>query len=154
MRGEYGVPDAPPDPSAPPKRSRWWTVAIVAGVAGVAYFFVWPRIRPKQALLTAPPEQPPAGVEHIQHVHHHYPPAAPATAPAPAPAESPQPPPPESVVPFLSTTLEREAAARGFSSVADYEDSVLRNARQVRGSGSAVTLAPHLAHLASRLYGG
>lgn len=54
----------------------------------------------------------------------------------------PQEPPPD---------LSQAAQARGFSSTAAYEDSVLMNARELKAAGAKVELGPHLAHLEPRL---
>lgn len=147
-RGVYGVPD----PTQPKRRSWWKTALVVGGVGAVGYFFVWPSIRTKleaRGLLALPPGDP----EH---------PAAPQLAdatttatPAPLPLHvtagldhsTVQP-----VVPVPSIDpLATFAAGHGFSSVADYENSALLHARQLKRDGAHVTFGPHLAHLMGRL---
>ena len=43
------------------------------------------------------------------------------------------------------------ARSRGFSSVKEYEDSMIASAKQLQAAGAQVVLAPHLQHLAPRL---
>lgn len=47
--------------------------------------------------------------------------------------------------------LGRLARARGYASVAAFEDAVIATARELRKSGAKVELAPPLQHLESRL---
>lgn len=147
-RGVYGVPD----PTQPKRRSWWKTALVVGGVGAVGYFFVWPSIRGKleaRRLLALPPGPP-------------EPPAAPQLAePVPPPAAQPAPTLPEPftadpalqpVVPVPSMNpIATFAANHGFSSVADYENSALLHARQLKRDGAHVTFGPHLAHLMGRL---
>lgn len=161
-RGVYRGPKRAPGPPeripAPPpsskRRSGWWTVAVIAGVAGAGYFFVWPRIRSRQKQLTAPPVGqlgPPPAEPGVPRAELSVPPPA-SVVPVP-PAASAEPPRPSPYPSTNASELEQAARSNGFSSVAAYENSVLLNARQLRNSGAAVTLAPHLAHLAPQLYG-
>jgi len=170
------IEQPPAPPRRPKQRSSWWKWIALAGVGAGGYYFVWPWLRNKFQKGPSPEEQalnsyiedevtkrtqeatrgqflpvqlvtqpaftaPTPQTQH--HVHHMAQPSHPTHSMmhpyAPAP-------------PQLSP-IEREARDRGFSSVTDYENSVVLNARQVRDSGAAVTLAPHLAHLAPRIYG-
>jgi hypothetical protein len=45
----------------------------------------------------------------------------------------------------------QDTGARGYLSQQAYEDAVVASARQLQATGAKVVLAPHLAHLASRL---
>lgn len=69
----------------------------------------------------------------------------PQHAPQPQAYVPPAPPPPP------LSELARMASDRGFSSIKDYEDAVLADARELRASGARVDLGPHLQHLESRL---
>jgi hypothetical protein len=56
----------------------------------------------------------------------------------------------EAAGPFLKQ-LEADARARGFFTVKDYEDSVIKSIKQIQAAGAKVVLAPHLEHLAPKL---
>lgn len=66
----------------------------------------------------------------------------------PPPAPSPQT---SSTPPYVE--LEQMARSRGFSTIKDYEDAVLEDAKELRAAGAKVDLGPHLQHLESRLSG-
>jgi len=53
----------------------------------------------------------------------------------------------ETLVAPAPSEIETIARARGFSSVAAYEDSIKMLARELRAAGAEVRMAPHLAHL-------
>jgi len=152
-RGVYGQPD----PNQPKKRS-WLKIALVAGgVGAVGYFFVWPAIRDRLARGQAPAELPPGAptTAPLQD-----PEAATVTQVATAAVTAAQQPPAspvkteseEPLVPVPSIDpIAKFAADHGFSSVADYENSALLHARQLKRDGAHVTFGPHLAHLMPRL---
>lgn len=141
-RGSYG------DPAPKPKTgtSGWTKLALAAGVGAAGYFVVWPWFQSKRtqkqlaaiAALSPPPPPP------QQQAAPAY--GAPVMGAAPTPYVAHAPISPEPYHP-----LAAYAHANGFSSVADYENSVLMNARQVRNTGAHVTFAPHLSHLARLL---
>lgn len=120
-RGYYGAGQI--QQRAPRRRRNWFTIVAVLGVGAAVVWLFWPR----------------------------GPMSMPARA-AKEPAESPMPPAPVTVVPVDPLKqLEDDARARGFSSVKDYEDSVVTSSKQLQAAGAKVLLAPHLQHLALRV---
>jgi hypothetical protein len=53
--------------------------------------------------------------------------------------------------PPSATELEQIARSRGFSSVKDYEDSVLATTRDLKLTGAKIELPPHLQYLMPRV---
>lgn len=148
-RGYYG--NAQLAPSAPQRRTRWFTVAAVVGVAGAAAWFLWPRGSSAGPELSGggggggkdpdpptPPLPSPPGM------------AQPAIASA-APSATPPPGAPVTATGGFAKQVEDDARARGFALPSDYEDSVVETAKQLKAAGAEVSLPPHLQHLASRL---
>lgn len=131
-RGYYGVGQLE-TPRAPPRRgtSGWVKLAIVAGVGAVVWF-MWPK---REKFEGVPVFEPERGV----------PPPVPTLPPSSLPALPP------SSLPIDPPTLELVARERGYATVPAFEDSVVATARQLRGTGANVTLAPHLQHLTARV---
>ena len=133
-RGYYGVGQLV---QAAPRRRSWFTVVAVLGVGAAAVWFLWPR--------KAPPDFGPVGKE--------------PERPASTPPSSTQSSAIDTTGSALMTgatgaflkQLEDDARSRGFTSVKDYEDSVIMNAKQLQTAGAQVVLAPHLQHLAPQL---
>ena len=139
-RGYYGTNQLA---RAPRRRGGGWVkLALVVGV-GAVIWFMWPR-------RAAPQPEPGSGDE-------------------PKPPPPPTPPPPEGQIsqpsvfalpPAFPATavpqvqhaqITQFAQSRGYPSTKEYEDAVVASARQLQDSGAKVMLAPHLAHLSSRI---
>lgn len=137
------TPPTPPTPAptpGPPKRNGdnglWWKLAIAGGLGVAGYMFVWPAIRRRiwpsnEVVIIATPPEPVAVVTMT------------TTDPSSSVISESSPVP----------AVEQFARDRGFSSVSDYENSVLLNARQLHNAGADITFAPHQAHLAGKLAG-
>lgn len=150
-RGYYGDEQL----AKPPRRkgSGWVKIALVVGVGAVVWF-MWPRRASVQPwpVTSPPPPTPP------------LPEALPVqTLPATFQPQMQQPPQPQLALPQAQAPLPplqiatapmqatQFAQSRGYPSTKEYEDAVVASARQLKDSGAQVMLAPHLAHLASRL---
>jgi hypothetical protein len=123
-RGYYGEGQLAQDP-ARRRGSIWGKVAFVVG-AGAVIWLMWPRT-PKLEQDEPPPPAPPRPDVEAQ--------------PLPAPQLQ------LSAQHHLSQGVE----ACGYPGQRAYEDGVVASARQLQAAGAKVVLAPHLAHLASRL---
>jgi hypothetical protein len=155
-RGYYGEAQLAKEP---PRRKRWFTVVAVLGVGAAVVWLWWPRKTvPGYVPISyepAPTHAPPNPATYAQYTPAQLPPVqfapvqfAPAQlAPAPAPLALPPAPPTGA---FLKQ-LEDDAHARHFLTVKDYEDSVVKSAKQLQTAGATVVLAPHLQHLAPQL---
>ena len=134
-RGYYGTSQLA---KSAPRRRSWFTVVAVLGVGAAVVWLLWPR---RAAYDLRPVSKEPE-----------------ASAPLPSP------PTPQSIA--IDTTgsalvtgatgaflkqLEDDARSRGFMSVKDYEDSVVKTAKELQAAGTKVMLAPHLQHLAPQL---
>lgn len=137
-RGYYGVGQLA---QSAPRRRSWFTVVAVLGVGAAVVWLLWPRrVPPDFASVAKVPERPSA-------------------TPPPAVSRSPQISAIDTTGSALMTSatgaflkqLEDDARSRNFTSVKDYEDSVVMNAKQLQSVGAKVVLAPHLQHLAPRL---
>jgi hypothetical protein len=140
-RGYYGADQL----AKPPRRGNGWIkLAVVAGVGAVVWL-MWPRAAQGEPsrdgdVPQLPPPQPQSVVP-----------------PAPTIAASPAQPPPLALAPPAPLALPDQqhaaqfAQSRGYPTSKDYEDAVVASARQLQDSGAKVVMAPHLAHLTSRL---
>ena len=130
-RGYYGASQLA---RSAPRRRNWFAVVAVLGVGAAGVWLLWPRKVASEFI--------PVGKE---------------------PAQLPLPPPQLGAIDTTGSALvtgavgaflkqlEDEARARGFTSVKDYEDSVIASAKQLQAAGAKVVLAPHLQHLAPQL---
>lgn len=143
-RGYYGENQLAKDP--PRRGSVWIKIALVLG-AGAVIWYVWRRRSAARAAAQLGPEFGLAGGE-------------PSLAQALPPLEwqrvQPQFVQPQLVVPASQPTLVHHAQiaqppAPALPSMREYEDAIVASARQLQATGAQVVLAPHLAHLASRL---
>jgi hypothetical protein len=123
-RGHYG------DEQLEPKKPRRWGKLLLIAGAGAGAWYLWKRwSRPQpQFVQTAALEQP-----HVEQ------PQRALEQPQVSRAEPPQ------------LDLESIARSHGFSTIKDYEDSVVLNAKALKKSGAQVELASHLGHLKPRL---
>lgn len=125
-RGYYGGAQLAQDPVRR-RGSSWGKIALVVGV-GAVIWLMWPR--------TPKPEHE----------------AGPGDGEAKPPSLPPTPPNTEAQTSGAQPQqLSQVAEARGYPGQQAYEDAVVASARQLQASGARVELAPHLAHLASRL---
>ncbi len=151
-RGYYGE-----DQLAKPPRRRgngWIKFALVVGVGAVVWY-MWPRGAQDEPRRDGDvPKPPPPSPQPDGQI------ALPITQPPPSLAlpAIPTPPPLLALVPAGQTDQHAQIAqvaqgapSRGYPSLKEYEDAVVASARQLRDSGAKVVLAPHLAHLTSRL---
>jgi hypothetical protein len=147
-RGYYGVGQLAQEA---PRKKSWFTYVVVLGVGAAAVWFLWPRNKaaPDFGPVGKEPERPipPTSVSEVSMQI-----AAPQAVPLAqlAPAQLPPGPPAAPTGAFLKQ-LEDDARARHFLTVKDYEDSVVRSAKQLQAAGAKVVLAPHLQHLAPQL---
>jgi hypothetical protein len=164
-RGYYGEGQL----ARPPRRSGWKKLAIAVGVvgAGAVIWFMWPRKPPYElgageGPLPEPPGPPYGAVPF---------PGTEGYAHSPIPGEGRGythiPPSGAEAREYAHSTvraLPPDTEGRGgtygtvralppgdSSSQQAYEDAVVANARQLQAAGAKVVLAPHLAHLASRI---
>lgn len=147
-RGYYGVGQLAP---TAPRRRSWFTVVAVVGIGAAVVWLLWPR--------KAPPDLGPVGKEPERPT----PPistgapgaslvaSAPLVLDAPATLGASLALAPATATGAFLKQLEDDARARGFVLVKDYEDSVVKSAKQLQAAGAKVVLAPHLEHLAPRL---
>ena len=159
-RGYYGEGQLAQEP----KRKRsWFTVVAVVGVGAAVVWFLWPRNKavPDFSSFNKEPERSPLPTNTSDMSTQlasapqfaQLPPAQPtqfAQLPPAQPTQFAQLPPAPPVGAFRKQ-LEDEAHARHFLTVKDYEDSVVRSAKQLQTAGAKVMLAPHLQHLAPQL---
>ena len=163
-RGYYGVGQLVQEA---PRRKSWFTVVAVIGVGAAVVWLMWPRKR--VPLDFGPVGKEPARSPPIITVGADssltpsvqitpgaalapYAPLAPLAPYAPlAPLALVAPAPATSATGAFRKQLEDDARARGFVLVKDYEDSVVKSAKQLQAAGAKVVLAPHLEHLAPRL---
>lgn len=118
-RGYYGTAQL-----APRRQSNgrgWFTIAVVAGLGAVIWWWVLPAVGPKAKHEPSPL--------------------------LPSPSSTPQ----QSPVLPLDEEIARHARERGFSSAKEYEDAIASMASDLRSTGAKVEMAPHLAHLESNL---
>jgi hypothetical protein len=157
-RGYYG--DGQLEPR---RRGGWGKLALVVGV-GAVIWLMWPRSpKPEHAPGRAgdepqpfPPSPPP---EPQQWLPSQQLLPAPSQQLLPAPSQQPLPAPSQQTLSQVAEsrgypsqqTLSQVAESRGYPSQQEYEDAVVASARQLQTTGAKVVLAPHLAHLASRL---
>ena len=120
-RGHYGDEQLEPN-----KPRRWGKILLIAGI-GAGAWYLWRRSRNRFVL--EPQSQTPAVV-----------------AQGPAAIE-----PPQQTLALEPPNLEQIARSHGFSTIKDYEDSVVANARSLKKSGAQVELGTHLQHLKPRL---
>jgi len=108
----------------PKKPRRWGKLLLIAG-AGAGAWYLWKRwSRPQPQFAQTPVlEQP--------HVEQRA-------------LEQPRAEPPQ-------LDLESIARSHGFSTIKDYEDSVVLNAKALKKSGAQVELGAYLQHLKPRL---
>jgi hypothetical protein len=160
-RGYYGDDQLA---KAPPRRSSGWIkVALVVGVGAVAWI-MWRRRVARKAQLGAefglgefqfPPSQvPPLPEWQLVQPQFAQPQFAQPQFAQPQLVPSLQPAAPaSSALPQVhhAQIAQQLVQPRGYPSLKEYEDAIVASARQLQDSGTKVVLAPHLAHLTSRL---
>jgi hypothetical protein len=152
-RGYYGENQLAKDP--PRRGSLWFKIALVVG-AGAVIWYVWRRRSAARAAQLGP-EFGLAGGEF------------PSSQALPSPEwQRVQPQfvqpqlvavPSQPTLPTFPISIEPQAhhaqiaqpLASSLPSMKEYEDAIVASARQLQATGAKVVLAPHLAHLASRL---
>lgn len=149
-RGYYGEGQLAQEPR---RKRSWFTVVAVVGVGAAVVWFMWPRNKamPDFSSINKEPERliPPTSTDAMPMQLAPAQPVQFAQLPPVQPALAQLPPGPPTGA-FLKQ-LEDEARARHFVTVKDYEDSVIRSAKQLQTAGAKVMLAPHLQHLAPQL---
>lgn len=139
-RGYYGAKQLAKEPRRGGV-SGWIKLALVAGAGGVIWF-MWPKKAPPPGFGPdyddgpPPPPPPPSGILRLQ-------------------IEQPQIAQPVQPVQFAQPAQIAQPAqpplSQGYATTKAYEDAVVASAKHLQDSGTKVVLAPHLAHLASRL---
>jgi hypothetical protein len=154
-RGYYGEKQLA---KAPPRRGGGWIkIALVAGVGAVGWF-MWRRRAARKAQLgsefgliggefTSLPVQAPPSPE-WQLVQPQY--AQPQFTSSPQLTSSALPALSEPHV-HHAQIAQQLSQSRGYPSMKEYEDAIVASARQLQDAGAKIVLAPHLAHLTSRL---
>jgi hypothetical protein len=155
-RGYYGDNQLA---KVPPRRgSAWFKIALVVGAGAVAWF-IWRRREARKAQLAEfglvggevkLPTFPSPEWQFVQpqFVQPQF--VQPQLVPAPLPASS-APPVLTEPQAHHAQVAQQLVQARGYPSMKEYEDAIVASARQLQDSGAKVVLAPHLAHLATRL---
>lgn len=142
-RGYYGEGQLARDPRR--RGGVWGKVALVVGV-GAVIWLMWPR-SPKLQSYPFPgrdePKLPPPPLEPQQQLSQHSLVQQIPQLAQPQFGQVPQLMPPPQVA--------QAAEPSGYPSQQEYEDAVVTSARRLQATGTKVMLAPHLAHLASRL---
>lgn len=146
-RGYYGEGQLARDPRR--RGGVWGKVALVVGV-GAVIWLMWPRSpkpltvpgRDEPKFPPSPPLEPQLSQQPLQLQQ------VPQLTQAPQFGQTPQLMPPQLMPPQHAT---QAVEPRGYPSQREYEDAVVTSARQLQATGTKVVLAPHLAHLASRL---
>jgi hypothetical protein len=139
-RGYYGEGQLA---KSAPRRRNWFTIVAVLGVGAAVVWLLWPS---KTAPDLGPIDKEPERLQSPQ-LHQQQSPLVVINTTGPASTSTSAPP---AIGAFLKQ-LEDDARSRGFTSVKDYEDSMIASARQLQAAGAQVVLAPHLQHLAPQL---
>lgn len=139
-RGYYGEGQLAREPRR--RGGVWGKVALVVGV-GAVIWLMWPRSPKLQSFPGRDEPKPSSPPLEPQLSQHSFVQQVPQLAQPPQFGQAPQLAQPPQVT--------EAAEPRGYPSQQEYEDAVVTSARQLQATGTKVVLAPHLAHLASRL---
>jgi hypothetical protein len=157
-RGYYGENQLAKDP--PRRGSLWLKIALVVG-AGAVIWYVWRRRSAARAVQLEsefrlaggefPSSQALPSLEWQRVQPQFVQPQLVQPQLVALPSQPTLPTFPVSIEPQVHHAQIAQQLAPSLPSMREYEDAIVASARQLQATGAKVVLAPHLAHLASRL---